>query len=165
MPGKYFIVDLSRSKIEKEKLDREVHYEISGDERVHLQTPVGPGQGCGRDRPGKPPYVQHRPHGRRLFNGRKGAGRGQVAQTGILGYTNFGGHWGPALKYAGYDLLIVKGRADKPVFLGSMTMLLRSWMRAICGGRIPGGHAGHQSRVRRPPGAGPGHRPGRGKPG
>lgn len=48
-------------------------------------------------------------------------GRALVAakspQTGLLGYANFGGHWGPALKYAGYDLLVVKGRADKPVFL------------------------------------------------
>jgi len=37
--------------------------------------------------------------------------------TGLLGYSNFGGHWGPALKYAGYDLIVVKGKAPKPVFL------------------------------------------------
>jgi aldehyde:ferredoxin oxidoreductase len=37
--------------------------------------------------------------------------------TGMLGYANFGGHWGPALKYAGYDLLVIEGKADKPVYL------------------------------------------------
>jgi aldehyde:ferredoxin oxidoreductase len=30
---------------------------------------------------------------------------------------SLGGHWGPSLKYAGYDGLIVEGKADKPVTL------------------------------------------------
>ncbi len=38
-------------------------------------------------------------------------------QTGLLGYSNFGGHWGPTLKQAGFDLLVLKGRARKPVYL------------------------------------------------
>jgi aldehyde:ferredoxin oxidoreductase len=38
-------------------------------------------------------------------------------QTGLLGYTNFGGHWGPVLKYAGYDFLVIQGSASTPVFL------------------------------------------------
>lgn len=29
--------------------------------------------------------------------------------------SNFGGHWGPSLKYAGYDGLIIEGKADHPV--------------------------------------------------
>ncbi len=37
--------------------------------------------------------------------------------TGLIGYANFGGHWGPALKYAGYDLVIVEGKAESPVYL------------------------------------------------
>lgn len=37
--------------------------------------------------------------------------------TGTLGLTNVGGHFAPALKKAGYDLLLVKGRASKPVWL------------------------------------------------
>lgn len=57
-------------------------------------------------------------------------GRSLVAakspQTGLIGYANFGGHFGPALKYAGYDFLIIKGRAAKPVYLmiddGKITM-------------------------------------------
>jgi aldehyde:ferredoxin oxidoreductase len=37
--------------------------------------------------------------------------------TGLIGYANFGGHWGPALKYAGYDLVVVEGKAETPVYL------------------------------------------------
>jgi len=37
--------------------------------------------------------------------------------TDAITTSNSGGHWGPALKFAGYDLLIVEGRSPKPVFL------------------------------------------------
>lgn len=37
--------------------------------------------------------------------------------NGTLTTSNSGGHWGPALKFAGYDLLIVEGAADRPVYL------------------------------------------------
>ncbi len=37
--------------------------------------------------------------------------------TGLLGDSNAGGHWGPELKYAGYDFLILRGRADQPVYI------------------------------------------------
>lgn len=50
-----------------------------------------------------------------------GSGRVEVAAkspaTGIQGMSNMGGYWGPELKYAGYDSLIVSGKADKPVYL------------------------------------------------
>ncbi len=39
------------------------------------------------------------------------------AQTGAITTSNSGGHWGPELKLAGYDLLIVEGKAAKPVYL------------------------------------------------
>ncbi|UCC64718.1 MAG: aldehyde ferredoxin oxidoreductase family protein [Anaerolineae bacterium] len=38
-------------------------------------------------------------------------------QTGILGDSNAGGFWGPELKFAGYDQVIVHGRAERPVYL------------------------------------------------
>jgi aldehyde:ferredoxin oxidoreductase len=38
-------------------------------------------------------------------------------QTGILGDSNAGGFFGPELKYAGYDQLIFRGRAEHPVYL------------------------------------------------
>lgn len=38
-------------------------------------------------------------------------------QTGILGDSNAGGFFGPELKFAGYDQLIIEGKAEKPVYL------------------------------------------------
>jgi len=38
-------------------------------------------------------------------------------QTGILGDSNAGGFFGPELKFAGYDQVIIHGRADHPVYL------------------------------------------------
>lgn len=37
--------------------------------------------------------------------------------TGAIGCSNSGGHFGPELKYAGYDGIIFEGRAEKPVYL------------------------------------------------
>lgn len=37
--------------------------------------------------------------------------------TGIFGDSNSGGQWASELKYAGYDHLIIQGRASKPVYL------------------------------------------------
>jgi len=37
--------------------------------------------------------------------------------TGTYGEAEAGGYWGPELKFAGYDAVIVKGRAEKPVYL------------------------------------------------
>jgi aldehyde:ferredoxin oxidoreductase len=38
-------------------------------------------------------------------------------QTGILGDSNAGGFFGPELKFAGYDQVLIHGRADHPVYL------------------------------------------------
>ncbi len=38
-------------------------------------------------------------------------------QTGILGDSNAGGFFGPELKFAGYDQVIIQGRAEQPVYL------------------------------------------------
>lgn len=37
--------------------------------------------------------------------------------TGTIGASNSGGHFGPELKFAGYDGVIFEGRAEKPVYL------------------------------------------------
>lgn len=37
--------------------------------------------------------------------------------TGIIGDSNVGGHFGPELKWAGYDNIILEGQADTPVYL------------------------------------------------
>ncbi|MBQ6585686.1 MAG: aldehyde ferredoxin oxidoreductase, partial [Coriobacteriales bacterium] len=49
------------------------------------------------------------------------AGRYEVVSkaplTGTIGAANSGGHFGPELKYAGYDGIIFEGKAEKPVYL------------------------------------------------
>jgi aldehyde:ferredoxin oxidoreductase len=37
--------------------------------------------------------------------------------TGTYGEAEAGGHFGPELKFAGYDAVVIKGRAEKPVYL------------------------------------------------
>lgn len=37
--------------------------------------------------------------------------------TGTIGASNSGGHFGPELKFAGYDGIIFEGRAEKPLYL------------------------------------------------
>ncbi len=37
--------------------------------------------------------------------------------TGLLGFANSGGFFGPAIKTAGYDHIIIEGKADKPVYI------------------------------------------------
>ncbi len=39
------------------------------------------------------------------------------ALTNAITTSNSGGHWGPELKFAGYDLLIVEGKAPQPSYL------------------------------------------------
>lgn len=39
----------------------------------------------------------------------------KAAQTGIWGESHVGGFLGPELKYAGYDMLVVEGKAESPV--------------------------------------------------
>jgi aldehyde:ferredoxin oxidoreductase len=50
-----------------------------------------------------------------------GAGRFTVTSksplTGIFGDSSCGGSWGAELKFAGYDQVIIRGKAEKPVYL------------------------------------------------
>ena len=52
-----------------------------------------------------------------------GAGRVEVLgiapqqHPSVFSRSGMGGHWGPELKYAGYDGVIVQGKAKKPVYL------------------------------------------------
>jgi len=39
------------------------------------------------------------------------------ALTNAITTSNSGGHWGPELKFAGYDMVILHGRAPEPVYL------------------------------------------------
>ena len=44
-------------------------------------------------------------------------GKSPARQPEVFTYGNLGGKWGPALKYADYDALAVKGRAERPGYL------------------------------------------------
>ena len=48
--------------------------------------------------------------------GRLGISTKSVSTKGIC-FTNAGGHFAPEMKYAGFDHLVLKGKADKPVYL------------------------------------------------
>ncbi len=37
--------------------------------------------------------------------------------TGALARTEAGGYWGPELKFSGFDAIVIRGRASKPVYL------------------------------------------------
>ncbi len=37
--------------------------------------------------------------------------------TGAIAGSNSGGNWGPEMKYAGYDAIIIEGKADEPVYI------------------------------------------------
>lgn len=54
---------------------------------------------------------------------------GRSPLTGIWNEANLGGHWGAELRFAGYDGLILTGRAERPVYLWidgvSKTIVLR----------------------------------------
>lgn len=39
------------------------------------------------------------------------------ALTNAITTSNSGGHWGPELRFAGYDLLLIEGKAPKPCYL------------------------------------------------
>jgi len=35
----------------------------------------------------------------------------------LMGHASTGGNWGPELKYAGFDGIVIKGRAEEPVYI------------------------------------------------
>lgn len=37
--------------------------------------------------------------------------------TGTIASSNSGGYWGPELKFAGFDVIIVEGKSEKPVYI------------------------------------------------
>ncbi|MFZ2362429.1 MAG: aldehyde ferredoxin oxidoreductase family protein [Anaerolineae bacterium] len=60
--------------------------------------------------------------------------------TGIWGESNMGGHWGAELRFAGYDGLVITGRAERPVYLwidGTGTVGDRPEQFSASSGRSP----------------------------
>src|SRR5512137_1834316 len=44
-------------------------------------------------------------------------GKSPATSPETFSYSNLGGRWGAELKFAGYDGLVIRGQADKPVYL------------------------------------------------
>lgn len=117
--GTILRVDLSTGTITKEPLDKEVALKFIGGRGLNSYTlyrEVGP------------ETDPLSPENRVIFgvgpcNGSLSVGSGRCTVTakspltGILGDSNFGGFWGAELKYAGYDQIIIQGKADHPVYL------------------------------------------------
>ena len=55
--------------------------------------------------------------------------------TGTIFESNIGGAFGPELKFAGYDGIVISGKADKPVWLRIEDDASPSRMRISCGAR------------------------------
>ncbi len=51
------------------------------------------------------------------FSGSRWTVCGKDPRVERFTYGNFGGRWGAALKFAGYDAIVIRGRSEKPVYL------------------------------------------------
>jgi aldehyde:ferredoxin oxidoreductase len=117
--GKILKVDLSSGKITKEPLDKKLAHDYIGGRGINdviLYKETGPET----DPLGSGNVL--------LFGAGPLAGtpvmessRLQVTAkspiTGILGLSNVGGEFAPELKFAGYDHIVIYGKAAKPVYL------------------------------------------------
>ncbi len=117
--GTILRVDLSNGKITKEPLTQDLAYNFIGgrginskilyDETGPKTDPLGPDN---RLIIGTGPT-----------SGTIGLGNGRFTVTakspltGILGDASGGGHFGAEVKFAGYDHIVIQGRAKKPVYL------------------------------------------------
>lgn len=117
--GKALLVDLSRESITTQPIPNEWYEDFLGGEGLAVRffyDHMNPN----RDAldPDSPIIFGTGP-----LNGTKAPEGGRLVvvfrspATGTLGLTNVGGHFAPTLKKAGYDLLMVVGKASKPVWL------------------------------------------------
>ncbi len=117
--AKTLLIDLSTRRIEARHTDREILRKYLGGRGYAarlLADNVGPEIGA------------LAPENWLIFSAGVLAGSGWPAgsrycvsakspATGAYGYAHSGGHFGPALQLAGYDALVFRGRADRPVYL------------------------------------------------
>jgi aldehyde:ferredoxin oxidoreductase len=118
--GQILKVNLSSGKIAKEPLDEKLMHDFLGGRGINdaiLYDETGPNTD-----PLEPDNVML--IGTGPLNGTPvmQSGRLQITaksplNTSRFGLSNSGGEFAPELKYAGYDLIVVYGKADKPVYL------------------------------------------------
>jgi aldehyde:ferredoxin oxidoreductase len=52
-----------------------------------------------------------------VFAGSRWTVCGKIPSVERFSYGNFGGRWGAALKFAGYDAIVIQGKSEKPIYL------------------------------------------------
>lgn len=118
--GAILEIDLSSSKIEKKPLEADFARKWIGGEGFGakvLWDEVGPEVEDGLDPRNVLIYATGPLNGTMAPS----SGRLEIVTksplTGIFGDSNAGGHFAPELKHAGYDFVVIKGRADRPVYI------------------------------------------------
>ena len=117
--GNILRVDLSKKKISKQRLSRDLINDFIGGRGINLKILYD-------EVPSKVKPLD--PENRVVIGAgplsgtlAPAAGRCQCttksALTGILGDSNVGGHFGAELKFAGYDHIVISGKSTKPVYL------------------------------------------------
>lgn len=117
--GKVLKIDLTERKVEVEELDREIAQKFMGSRGVGMKYLYDAMD---------PAVDALSPENPLLFvtgpltgTGAPAAGRYMVMTkgplTGAIAESNAGGNFAVAMKYAGYDLIIIQGKADGPVYL------------------------------------------------
>ncbi len=115
--GKALVVDLGNGSTESWDVPQEWYQAFLGGEGLAVRMFHEYME------PGREPYDPETPiiFATGPLNGTKAPACGRLVvvfrspATGTLGITNVGGHFAPALKKAGWDILLVKGKAAKPV--------------------------------------------------
>lgn len=117
--GSILNIDLSKRTIEEEVLDEQLCRQYIGgyglgakllyDRMPAHADPLGPDNILG--------FLTGPLTGTPALIGSRFVVFGKSPKTGGWGDANCGGYWGPHLKFAGYDGLLFKGMADKPVYL------------------------------------------------
>jgi aldehyde:ferredoxin oxidoreductase len=117
--GRLLIVDLTRQELKDEPLDQAIARDFVGGTGYAARY-------LARDlKPGIDPLGPDNPlmfmTGPLVGTRAPSCGRHEVCAlsplTGIWGESNSGGFWGAELKFAGYDGVVLRGHADKPVWL------------------------------------------------
>ena len=118
--NKYFLeIDLTERKIEKKEVDSEI-YELHLGGLGYCVRELWHRTDAKTDPFSEKNVIIFSPG---MLDGSMvtGANRTIIAsispQTKLIGFSMMGGFWGPEFKYAGYEYLIVKGKADRLVYI------------------------------------------------
>lgn len=117
--GRTLHIDLDTGRVEKTPLDPDLKHSFIGGRGFNMKVLYD------RANPAVLPEAPANPLilgvGPLVGTMVPGAGRfnasGKSPQTGLLGDSNAGGFLGPELKFAGYDQVVITGRAAHPVYL------------------------------------------------